>query len=433
MIPRLVWRRRSAAAAGIYASAALGIAGTVVAARVLGVAGFGVFAVALATAGFFQVLLDLTVEESLTKYGFRYVTNEDWGRLRRLFRKALQLKLLGGLLATLVLLLLAPAADTLFDSDGLLGPMLAVAALPLVQAPENVASTALLLRSRYDVRGWLQAVSMGLRLTAIAVGTQLGVTETMVGLVTAQAVATVVTGWIGWKAFRRFPAEPERPLAEDRADVRTFVAYSSAATGMIALRTTLAPLLLGVVSNATQVGLLRVAQAPQTGLTSLSSPVRLILLTEQTRDWELGDRHGVLRGVRRYTAVGTGLMIVAVPVFLVLMPWLVRLVFGSEYTGAVDAARIALVAAAIHFAYGWTKSLPVSIGRPNLRILSHGLETAVLLPLTAVFGAAWGVTGAAVAFLLSSVVFAAVWTVLLVRIQGSATQPVRPPEGALVP
>jgi O-antigen/teichoic acid export membrane protein len=432
MIPRHVWRRRSATAVGIYAATALGIFGTVVAARVLGVVGFGVYATALATAGFFQVLLDLTVEESLTKYGFRYVTNEDWGRLRRLFRKALELKLFGGLLATLALLLLAPLADPIFGTDGLFAPVVAVAVLPLVQAPENVASTALLLRGRYDVRGWLQAFSMGLRLAAIAIGTQFGLTETMVALVVAQGLATAGTGLIGWQAFLRFPAEPERPLAEDRAGVRTFVVHSSVATGMISLRTTLAPLLLGIVSNTTQVGLLRVAQAPQTGLTSLSSPARLIMLTEQTREWERGDRDGVLRGIRLYSATSLALMLVAVPVFLLLIPWLVRVVFGADYAGAVDAARIGLVAAAIHFVYGWTKSFPVSIGRPNLRILAHGVETAVLLPLTAVLGAAWGVTGAAVAMLVSSVAFAALWTVLLVRIHGSTA---RAPsgEGALTP
>lgn len=433
MTPRLAWRRRSATAVGIYTSAAFGILGTVVAARVLGVTGFGLYAVAIATSGFFQVLLDLTVEESLTKYGFRYVTTEDWGRLRRLFRKALQLKLLGGMLATLALVLLAPAADALFGEEGLLGPVLAVAALPLVQAPENVAATAVLLRGRYDLRGWLQALSMALRLAAIAIGTQFGVTETMVALVLAQALSTAASGAAGWAAFRCFPAEPERPLGEDRADVKSFVVQSSLATGMISLRATLAPLLLGVVSNTTQVGLLRVAQAPQTGLTSLSSPVRLILLTEQTRDWERGDRQSVLRGVRLYTAAGAALMLVAVPVFVVLMPWLVRLAFGSDYSGAVDAARIALVAAAIQFAFGWTKSLPVSIGRPNLRIVTHGAETATLLPLIAVLGAAWGVTGAAIALLASTVVFAVVWAVLLVQIHDATPGTARPGPEPLAP
>ena len=95
----------------------MAFAGTIVAARVLGLADFGVFATALVTVGFFQSLLDLTVEESLTKYGFRYVAGEDWGRLRRLFRQALLLKLAGGFVATMLLVALAPFADELFDAD----------------------------------------------------------------------------------------------------------------------------------------------------------------------------------------------------------------------------------------------------------------------------------------------------------------------------
>ena len=95
---RLLWRR-SATAVGLYTAVALGIAGTIVAARGFSLVEFGLFATVLAATGFFQSLLDLTVEDSLTKYGFRYVVAEDWGRLRRLFRRALELKLAGGVLA----------------------------------------------------------------------------------------------------------------------------------------------------------------------------------------------------------------------------------------------------------------------------------------------------------------------------------------------
>jgi O-antigen/teichoic acid export membrane protein len=109
--------------------------------------------------------------------------------------------------------------------------------------------------------------------------------------------------------------------------------------------------------------------------------------------------------------------VVAVPVFLLAMPWLVRVVFGSEYLPAVDAARIVLVSAAILLVLGWSKSLPVTIGRPRLRIVTHGIETAVLLPLVVVLGARWDVTGAAVAILVSTLVFAAAWAVVLVRLR----------------
>jgi O-antigen/teichoic acid export membrane protein len=416
MRSRLLWRR-SATAAGLYASVGFGILGTVVAARSLGLDGFGLFATALAAAALFQTLLDLTVEESLTKYGFRYIAGGDWGKLRRLFVLGLEGKLLGGVVAALVLAALAPAADALFDTDGLVAPMLVAALLPLVQAPENVGTSVLLLRGRYDLRGAYQSFSLALRLVGIAVGCRYGVVEAIAGIVVAQAVSTLVVSVVGLVAFRRFPAAPQAPLADDRRGVLSFVLQSSAATGLVSLRTALAPLVLGLVSGPTQVGLLRVAQAPQSGFAAASSPVRLILLTEQTRDWEHGNERRVMAGVTRYMKVALGVLAVAIPLFWLTIPWLVETLFGADYDGAVSAARIVLLAASIHLLLGWSKSLPTTVGRPGLRILTHGIETLVLLPLVAWLGARWGVTGAAVAILASSVVFAATWAVLLVQLR----------------
>lgn len=412
-----VFRRRSATAAWVYAAVAFGFLGSIVAARVLGLQEFGVFATALALVGFFQVLLDLTVEESLTKYGFRYVASEDWGRLRRLFRQMLLFKMIGGALASVLLLALVPVADAVFDESGVGSALLAAALLPFVQSPEHVGATALLMHSRYDLRGAYQAGSGVLRLLAIAIGAQYGVTEALLAIVVAQCVSTTFVSFVGVAALRRFPHERARPLAEDVPGIRSFVFQSSLATGVISIRTTLVPVILGVVANPTQVGLFRIAQTPHTGLAAASSPARLVLLTEQTRDWEGGRHISVLDGIRKYTVGAGALMVVAVPVFFFAMPWLVEAVFGEEYAGAVTAARIVLMAAAIQFAIGWTKSLPVTIGRPQLRIVTHGLETIVVIPLVIVLGAEWGATGAAVAVLVSTLVFAAAWAIALGRLR----------------
>jgi O-antigen/teichoic acid export membrane protein len=434
MASRVFWRR-SATAAWVYAAVVFGILGTVVAARVLGLGDFGVFVTALAAVGFFQVLLDLTVEEPLTKFGFRYAVSEEWGKLRRLFARALQLKIAGGVFAALALALLAPVADTVFGAEGLTAPLLVGALLPLVQAPENVGATALLLHGRYDLRGAYQTFAMALRLAAIAIAAPYGVTEAIAAMVVAQAVATGALSVVGFAALRRLPAAPAQPLGEDRREVVSFVLQSSVGTGVISMRTTLVPLILGIVAGPTQVGLFRIAQTPMTGLTAASSPARLILLTDQTRDWEKGKQGSVLAGIRSYTLVAAGLMVVAVPVALFAMPWLVELVFGAEYVGAVDAARIILVAAAVQFALGWSKSLPVTIGKPRLRIVTHGLEALVVIPLVAVLGSRWGATGAAVGVLVSTCVFAAAWAVAIarLRVDVAARTPDGDASGAVVP
>lgn len=412
---RLLWRR-IATGVGLYSAMVFGVLATVVAARSFSLREFGLYATLLAATGFFQALLDLTVEESLTKYGFRYATAEDWGRLRRLFRRALELKLAGGVLAGLALLALAPAAGWIFAADGLTVPFLLAAALPLAQAPENVAATALLLRGRYDLRGAYQSLSMALRLLAVVIGVGYGLSETIAGIVLAQVVSSAIVGAVGIVAFRRFPQEPAAALAEDRRGILTFVLQSSAATGLISLRNAVAPLLLGIVAGTTQVGLFRIAQAPQTGFNSASAPVRLILLTEQTRDWERGLPERVLSGVRRYTLIAFALCLVLVPLFWWLMPDLIELVFKPRYLPATDAARVILLAASIQLVVGWTKSFPTTIGRPGLRLLTAAIETAVLLPLVVLLSLEWGATGAALALLVAAAVYALVWAFLYLRI-----------------
>src|SRR6266571_3055909 len=99
-------RRRSATAVGVYAATVLGVGTTIAATRILG-EDYAQFAIVFAIVGFFQMLLDLTVDEALIKYGFRYVTTEDWGRFRRLFEIALAVKMAGGALGGLLLALLA--------------------------------------------------------------------------------------------------------------------------------------------------------------------------------------------------------------------------------------------------------------------------------------------------------------------------------------
>lgn len=415
MASRLVWRR-SATALGIYASTALGVLGSLVAANILGPFDFGRFAVVVGTTALFQLLLDLTSEEALVKYGFRYSERGDWGRFRRLLALALAFKTAGAVVAGLAVVALAPLAEDVFGAEGLVVPLLVAALLPILQSTEGIAAAALVLRSRYDVRAWFLLLAMAVRLVAIVVAAPHGVTATVVGLLVAQAVSTAAIGVAGLAAVRRFPRAAAEPLGSDRGEIVSFVLQSSAGTGLVSLRSWIAPLLLGVVAGVRQVGLFRVAQAPQQGLAALSSPVRLILLTEQTRDWERGRPEAVFAGLKRYVLGASAAMAVLVVPAWLLMPWLIEAVL-PDYTAATNAARIILLVGALQFVFGWTKSLPISIGRPNLRIVAHGVETVVVVPLILLMGSRWGATGAAGAVLVSTVAFAAVWTVIVLRLR----------------
>jgi len=413
--------RRSATAVGIYLSVALGFLATIVAGRELsGLRSFGDYSTVIFATGFFQALFDLTVEEAVVKYGFRYVAREDWGRLRRLFQSALGFKGLGSALGGVGLVVF-----------GFVGPhrletaLFVAAAIPLGQSLEGLAGTSLYLRGRYDIRSAFLTWSMVLRLVGVGVGAHYGLVPAVVGVLLGQLLSTASVGTAGWLAFHRFPQTPAKPLAEDRRGIVSFFIQSSVGTGVISLRSGLVPLLLGAVTTTKQVGLFKIAQAPQSGFLALSAPARMVLLTEQTRDWEQGRQSAVLRGVRRYTAAAAVLMVVAVPPLYIWMPWLVAHVYSAKYAPASNAARVFLLAAAVQMLVGWTKSFPVAVGRPNLRIITHGLESAVILPLVIPLGLYYGATGAAIAVFAGMCAFALVWWVIFARTE--PTDVGRPP------
>jgi O-antigen/teichoic acid export membrane protein len=409
--------RRSLTAVGIYSAVLVGFLSTVVAGRILSKQEFGDFATVIYATAFFQTFFDLTVEEALVKYGFRFVTRSEWGLLRSLFRSAFRFKLTGSLLGGLALLILAA-----FVSPRLAGALVVASLIPIGQSMEGLAGSALYLRSRYDIRAGFLLWATILRLVGIALGAQQGLVGAMVGVVVAQLISTASIGVVGWIAFHRFPRADPEPLGEQRRGILAFIAQSSAASGVLSLRGGLAPLLLAGVTSTTQTGIFKIAQAPQSGFAALSAPARMVLLTEQTRAWEQGRQSLVLRQVRRYTASAALLSVIAVPLLWWLMPHLILLVYGSRWLDATNAARLFLLTAAVQLVVGWTKSFPVTIGRQKLRLWTHGLETAVVLPLVLILGSRWGATGAAAAFLAGMIVFAIAWALIFVRIRPEDVQ-----------
>ena len=416
MAPRDI-RRRLVTAVALYGGTAAGILGTLIAVRVLGPEQFGLFTLALATASFVQLLLDTTVEEAIVKYGFRYSATEDWGRLRGLFRAGLLVKWGGGAVATVVVLLLVPFAEAIFDQSDLTAPLTVAAFIPLAQAPEGIAGAAMIIAGRYDLRALFGGLAMTLRLVGLAVGVQYGVTWAVVGVLIGQIAGSSASGYAGHRLFARHPAAVAGGLRRDRGEIMRFVLKSGIGTSLVSMRNMLTPLALGIVAPIVQVGYFRAAQAPITGLEALSAPVRLILLTEQTRDVEQGRIAETYRSLRRYVVGATGVALVLAPVAWVLMPWLVRVVLGTDYIPATDAAQILLLAACLRLVLGWTKSFPVSIGKPGLRIVAHSVEIVVLIPLVLVFGDLWGATGASVGVLVATAAFAVTWGVLLLRLR----------------
>jgi O-antigen/teichoic acid export membrane protein len=413
-----VLRRRATTAFGIYGSALLGFGATVVAARELSKGDFARFALVFGTTSLLQLFVDLTIDEVVVKYGNRYAAREQWGRFRRLFQVGLAIKMAGGAAGTLAVAVAALLSPYIWNVPGLRDAMLVAALIPLIQQPEGMAGAVLLVRNRYDLRGLLLLWAMALRLAAIAIGAHHGVVWLFAAIVAAQAISTLTVSGVALAVFRRWPRAKAEPLAEDRREIRAFAVQSTIASGLMSVRTSLPSVLIGVVAGSVQTANFRTALAPQTAFASLSAPVRLVLLAEQTRDIEHGRSDRAVALLRRYIVATVALGVVVTPFLWWAMPTLIRWVYKPKYVSAAEAFRVMLLAAVVQLVFAWTKSFPVSIGRPGLRTAGQVVEIAVLVPLVLILGAGYGATGAAGGVLAGAVALGLFWVVALVRLRG---------------
>jgi O-antigen/teichoic acid export membrane protein len=415
-----VLRRRAATAFGIYGSALFGFAATIVAARELSIGDMARFAIVFGTTSLLQLFVDLTIDEVVVKYGNRYAAREDWGRFRRLFEVGLLVKLAGGAAGSVAVVGAALAAPWIWNTHGLRTAMLIAALIPLIQQPEGMAGAVLLVRNRYDLRALFLLWAMTLRLAAVAVGAAHGLVWLFVLIVVAQAVSTVSVCIVGLAVFRRYPRAGRTALGGDAREIRAFAVQSTIASGLTSLRTSLPAVLVGMVASPVQTARFRVAQAPSTAFASLSAPARLVLLAEQTRDVEHGRADKAFALLRRYIAATVALGCVLTPILWFAMPTLVRVVYKARYVPASNAFRVMLLAAVVQLVFAWTKSFPVSIGRPELRTLGQLFEIVVLVPAVVILGAVYGAAGAAAGVLAGALALGAFWSVSLVRLRGAA-------------
>jgi O-antigen/teichoic acid export membrane protein len=412
-MPSRVLRRRAATAFGIYGSAIAGFLATVVAARELSVPDFARFAVVFAATSLLQLFVDLTIDEVVIKYGNRYAAREDWGRFRRLFEIGLAVKMAGGAAGAIAIAVAALLAPHIWSIHGIRGPLLVASLIPLIQQPEGMAGALLLVRNRYDLRGLLLFWSMLLRLAAIAIGAKHGLLWVFGAIVIAQVVSTVTVCAVAYAGYRRYPRVPRAPLGEDAREIRSFAIQSTIASGLTSLRTSLPTVLIPLVTGARQVGYFRAAQAPSGAFASLSAPARLVLLAEQTRDVEHGRVDRAFALLWRYIAATVVLGLVITQVLWWAMPTLIRWVYKPKYVPAANAFRVMLLAAVVQLVFAWTKSFPVSIGRPGLRTVGQLVEIVVLVPSVLLLADRYGATGAAGGVLAGAIVLGIFWVVAL--------------------
>ena len=254
----------------------------------LGPSDAGRFSIVIGVVQFLSLLIELTADEALVKFGFRYATQGDWGRFHRVVRATFAFEAATSIAAGFLIAGFAPFAGTVFgDAHGLDGradrrgadPVAAVDRVDGVGAADSARAVR---HPRPLPRLW-----MALRLVGLVLGAPHGVTAAVLGLLVAQVITTASIAGVGLLALRRFPKAAPRRARGGPAAVHPLRALE------------LARHRARLVPHVDRAARARASSAPpptsacsaarrrrSTRFAVLSAPVRMVLLTEQTRDWE---------------------------------------------------------------------------------------------------------------------------------------------------
>lgn len=182
-----------------------------------------------------------------------------------------------------------------------------------------------------------------------------------------------------WGIRTQLPRDSRREKRPLPTGFNRFLAKSSAASSL-ALGSDAGVLgLAGMLGSPVLVAYLKVAQAPGRVVSSAFSPISVQAFPRIAAMAANGDRAGVRDLTRRITRAALVIAALIVALAIPLMSPVLGFMYGQEFQPVWGAAVLLVLATCIRAAVAWSKVLPLAIGRPGLRLLVLGLESALLL------------------------------------------------------
>jgi O-antigen/teichoic acid export membrane protein len=409
------WVTRAAKTSGAtWAGAGLAVASSVVAARRLGVATYGRVVVAMAICAFIGAFVDISLEEGVVSLGARAIERGDMTQLWSILRTATGVDLAIGILVWVCLFIGAPHLAHLLGQSTSTG-LIRIASFTVLFSTINGTTGAVLVLAKHAHLYALSQVIAAASLLIVILLAPSAAEAVLWAYVASAAIGGAVMVFFAVREARRAWGRPSFDHAGSgtRQLVR-FGIHSSITTSVGAATDSLVPLLVGSMQGPSAAALFSVAKLPLTVASLATAPVRAVFLPEQARLAARDDVEALRRSVTAYSKAGAALSLCGVAAGWFMLPWLIRSLYGSNYVDAATPARILLIAATIWVTLGWTKILPVAIGRPELRTRTLGVVSILILGGTIVLGGT--PTAAATAVSFAYCTYAVLWVWLFHRL-----------------
>lgn len=386
-----------------------GVAQLAVAARFLGPTDYGVAALVLGYAALVYALLEPRSGQAVVKYVAEFLAQDDVPQLRAVAKLGYVVD--GGFAVLSLVVTIGTATwaeSTIIGADGTAVMLIGYAAAYTFRAPFNNALDVLTSLERFRDIAVVKAAGSGVRLALVvvflsrfpSVGWFLAASAVglIVEAVTMSVMASVaVRSRVGagiWTA-------PLGPLRGRRREILGFVLHTNVNSLIRVLANQADIVILGYMRGPTEAGLYRLAKQISVFGTSVVTPLQSVTYPRLARLWARRDVAGLNQELRRTVTMVAlplaGLALLTLPVIGLV----VRVVGGSEFTGAIRPTQILVAVVAIWFAFYWLQPMFFSLGRVRPWTVSIGAGVVLALVGFVYLGDRFGATGFALSRLIA--------------------------------
>jgi len=163
-------------------------------------------------------------------------------------------------------------------------------------------------------------------------------------------------------------------------------------------------ILLGHFRGAKEVGFYRFAVNIMVSGNSLESSLSNVVYPRLSTRWALGEQESLKRSLKLWTKYG-GVFASMIVIITFLLPIIIPVIFGSNYTPAIKSTQILMASNALSLMFFWLISFYYSTGKYNLWVKAYIVYTTLYITLGLLVAERWGCIGLAVLTTSTKVIF----------------------------
>ena len=390
-------------AAGQVFSSAVRLVGAVLLARWLGAERYGLYILAISVGFAASSIASMGLDVAMERYIAVFTRRGDEAGARGALQVGVVGTLIPGLLVALIMVVFSDEiAIRVFDEQNLTPLLGLAAALAVVIGLSTLMVSVLVGCKRIDQAAAADQVIQPLsRLAFLLLLAPLGMTPFIAGLAFLLSYLVSIGAMLTF-IDRKIPlAGLTRPARRDVREIGAF-AFPFWFTGFLRIvRTRIQPLLLGVVGTATNVGVLSVVTSASSLGRLANASINTALRPTLAELHDVGDAKEV---GRLYATTTRWTLSASLPVFvfMVLVPHSLLGLFGKSFEAGVTALVIAASAEVVNAATGMCGPIIAMSGHNKLKVMNATAWAVISMVSSVVMIPLWGVTGAALAILVST-------------------------------